>query len=429
MSEPRPDPRAPLSPGRAQWVLAILTITYTFNYLDRYLLTILLQPIKEELQVSDTLMGFMIGPAFALFYTALGIPIARLADRTNRRNLIALGFVLWSGFTALSGLARNWFELALARVAVGVGEAAGGAPSHSLLSDTFPPERRAGALSVFQMGVYLGQVLGLGVGGLLVAPLGWRWTFVVVGLPGILFALLLRLTIREPAHGVFDEPAEAAEEPSFGDAMRTLFRLPTFRWLAIGTGLASFAGTGYGFWVPTLFVRVHEMSYAEIGPTFGLVSGASALAGTWIAGRLGMRLGRSDPRWLVLLAALAVALSLPFLCGVSLWPDATIAIAFAVPAGLAGAGWAPLAYAVVQNLVPAPMRAVAASILIFFITLLGMGFGPQAVGMLSDALEPSLGVESVRYALVLVLGTSAIGAACLAMAARTLPGDLARAEA
>ena len=407
-------------------MLGILLLTYTFNYLDRYLLTILVQPIKEELQVSDTVMGFLIGPAFALFYTAMGIPIARLADRTSRRTLIAAGFAMWSLFTALSGLARSWVQLSIVRVLVGVGEAAGGAPSHSLLSDTFPPERRAFALSIFQMGVYLGQMLGLAVGGLLVAPLGWRWTFIVVGLPGVFFALLLFLTVAEPERGRFDPPADPSrEQPGIGEVLRTLWGLRTFRLLAIGTGLASFAGTGYGFWVPTLFVRVHDMSYAEIGISFGLISGLSALAGTALAGRLGVVLGERDPRWLTRLPAAGVAIALPFLLGVSLVPDPWWAIACAVPAGLVAAGWAPLAYTVVQNLVPASMRAVAASVLIFFITLLGMGAGPWAVGALSDAFMPDYGDASLRIALVVVLAVSAIGAGAILAAGRSLREEMA----
>lgn len=411
---------------RAAWVLGILLLTYTLNYLDRYLLTILVQPIKEELHVSDSVMGFLIGPAFALFYTAVGIPIARLADRTNRRSVIAAGFAIWSLFTAVSGLARSWIELSIVRVMVGVGEAAGGAPSHSLLSDTFPPERRAFALSIFQMGVYLGQMLGLAVGGLLVAPLGWRWTFVVVGLPGVLFALLLRLTVEEPERGRFDPPSpRPTAAPGLREVASTLWSLRTFRLVAVGTGLASFAGTGYGFWVPTLFIRVHDMSFAEIGVSFGLISGVSALAGTALAGRLGVVLGARDVRWLLWLPALGVGLSLPFLLGVSLLPDPWVAIACAVPAGLAGAGWAPLSYTVVQNLVPASMRAVAASVLIFFITLLGMGAGPWAVGALSDVFAESYGEASLRVALVTVLATSAIGAVAIAWGARTIRDEAA----
>jgi len=411
----------------ARYVLAVLLVTYTFNYLDRYLLTILLEPVKRDLQVSDTVMGFLIGPAFALFYTAAGIPIARLADRTSRRSVIAAGFALWSAFTMLSGFARSWLQLAVARVMVGVGEAAGAAPAHSLISDTFPPERRAGALAVFQMGVYLGQILGLVVGGFLVAPIGWRWTFVVVGLPGVLLAVLLRLTVEEPPRGRFDGVDAGAvaggDDPSFSEALGRLWRLRTFRRLAIGTGLASFAGTGYGFWVPTLFVRVHEMSYAQVGVSFGLISGLSALVGTAIAGRAGVALGERDPRWLVRLSALAVLCSLPFLVGVSLWPHPWVALSFAIPAGLLGAGWAPLAYTVVQNLVPPTMRAVAASVLIFFITLLGMGAGPQAVGLLSDWLAPTRGEQALPIALVAVLSISLVGAAVIASAARSLPED------
>jgi predicted MFS family arabinose efflux permease len=407
----------------ANWVLLVLTLTYTLNYLDRYLLTILLEPIKQDLDMSDTGMGFLIGPAFALFYTAMGVPIARLADRTSRINVIAIGFTIWSAFTALSGLARSFVQLAIARVMVGVGEAAGGAPSHSLLSDTFPPERRANALAIFQMGVYLGQFLGLAVGGFLVAPLGWRWTFIAVGLPGVLFALLLKFTVPEPERGRFDEAASSEQKP-LREVISHLLGMRTFRWLALGTGLASFAGTGYGFWVPTLFVRVHGMSFGEVGLTFGLVAGISSLLGTLLAGRLGAWLGERDPRWLLWLPALAVTLSLPFLVAVSVWPTPYVAMAFAVPAGLAGAGWAPLAYTVVQNLVPASMRAVAASILIFSITLLGMGAGPQAVGIVSDWFAPSYGVESVRYAMVAVLATSALGAFAIFWASRSLLAEL-----
>ena len=419
----------PDSDARARWVLGILLFTYTLNYLDRYLLTILVQPIKDELHVSDAVMGFLIGPAFALCYLALGIPIARLADRASRRAVIAAGFAMWSLFTAACGLARGWVELAVLRVLVGVGEAAGGAPSHSLLSDTFPPARRAGALSIFQMGVYLGQMLGLAVGGLLVAPLGWRWTFIVVGLPGLLFAGLFLATVQEPPRGRFDAPVSVdpvgGDGESLVEVIASLWRLRTFRLLVVGSGLAVFAGTGYGFWIPTLFVRVHAMTLAQIGVSFGLLSGASALVGTAVAGRLGVTLGARDARWLTRLSGLGVLLSLPFLCGVSLLPNPWIAIACAVPAGLTGAGWAPLAYTVVQNLVPAHRRAVAASVLMFFMSLLGMGAGPWAVGVLSDLYAPSLGIQSLRWALVSVLSTSAFGALALFAAGRSLRDELA----
>jgi len=414
-------------------VLAVLLVMYTFNYLDRFVLSILVEPIKAELGVSDAAMGFLIGPAFAIFYTALGVPIARLADRHSRRSILALGFALWSAVTAASGAVRSGAELALARIGVGIGEAAGTAPAHSLISDYFPPSARASALSVFQMGVYLGQLLGLAVGGLLVEPLGWRWTFAVVGLPGLGFALLLRLSVREPARGRL-EPALARAAPErdrYGalEVLRFLWRLSSFRYLAFGAGLASFAGTGFGSWVPTYFVRVHGLSYAEVGVYYGSVNVASALAGSLLAGWLADRLHGASPSWTLRVPAIGVALCLPFLCAICLHPDPYTAILFSIPSGLTGAGWAPCCYTATQNLVPVAMRSVAASVLILFITLLGQGAGPWAVGLLSDGLAPSFGPLALRYALVAVLVTSLVGAGLLAVAARRYPADLARVRA
>ena len=408
----------------ARYVLGILLLTYTFNYLDRYVLTILLEPVKEELGASDTMMGFLIGPAFAVLYTTLGFPIARWADRGSRRSIIALGIAVWSAFTVASGAVRTSLQLAIARIGVGIGEAAGAAPSHSLISDYFPPASRARALSVFQLGVYFGQLLGLVVGGILVGQIGWRWTFVVVGAPGLLLAIVLRLTVREPLRGGLDAKPPTSDSPSIRETIRTLWAMPTFRLIALGTGLASFAGTGYGLWIPTFFRRVHDLSFSEIGMQFGLVSAISASIGALAAGTLADKLGKRDVRWLLRIPALGVLLSLPCLLGVCLWPTPFGAMAFAIPSGLLGAGWAPPCYSVVQNLVPPPMRAVAAAVLIFFITMLGMGLGPQVVGFINDWLEPSFGNLAVRWSLVIVLSTSVVGAWLLALAARRLPEEL-----
>ncbi|MEE2678414.1 MAG: MFS transporter, partial [Myxococcota bacterium] len=270
--EERPSPADVPSRPYARYVLGILLLTYTFNYLDRYVLTILLEPVKEELGASDTMMGFLIGPAFAVLYTTLGFPIARWADRGSRRSIIALGVAVWSAFTVASGAVRTSLQLAIARIGVGIGEAAGAAPSHSLISDYFPPASRARALSVFQLGVYFGQLLGLVVGGILVGEIGWRWTFVVVGAPGLLLAIVLRLTVREPLRGGLDAKPPTSDSPSIRETIRTLWAMPTFRLIALGTGFASFAGTGYGLWIPTFFRRVHDLSFSEIGMQFGLVS-------------------------------------------------------------------------------------------------------------------------------------------------------------
>ena len=208
------------------------------------------------------------------------------------------------------------------------------------------------------------------------------------------------------------------------ETIRTLWAMPTFRLIALGAGLASFAGTGYGLWIPTFFRRVHDLSFSEIGMQFGLVSAISAAIGALAAGTLADKLGKRDVRWLLRIPALGVLLSLPCLLGVCLWPTPFGAMAFAIPSGLLGAGWAPPCYSVVQNLVPPPMRAVAAAVLIFFITMLGMGLGPQVVGFINDWLEPSFGNLAVRWSLVIVLSTSVVGAWLLALGARRLPEEL-----
>lgn len=421
------------STGYRSYVLAVLTVMYTFNYLDRYVLTILVVPIKEELGLSDTMMGFLLGPAFALFYTALGIPIARLADRRSRTMILSISFVVWSLMTAAAGLARSATFLVATRIGVGIGEAGGTAPAHSLISDYFPIERRAFAFGVFQQGVYLGQLLGLAIGGLLVGMIGWRQTFFVVGLPGIALAFILYFTVREPRRGTatiaaLEEP-NATATPSMIETFRHLWQRPSFRALILGTAIASFAGTGFGFWVPVLLERVHGLSQMEIGFQFGPIAAISGSLGALLAGTLTDRLSRRDRRWLMWIPAGSVAFSLPFLIGICLWPNSTGAILCAIPAGLLGGGWAPAAYAAAQTIAPANMRAVAASITILGITLFGMGAGPQVIGILNDLFTPRFGDDAVRYSMVAVLMTCLLGALLLVWGATRILRDLPSEQA
>lgn len=398
---------------------------YTFNYLDRYVLTILVVPIQEELHLSDTTMGFLLGPAFALFYTALGIPIARLADRHSRRLILTLALLMWSAMTVLAGLARTGFELAATRIGVGIGEAGGTAPAHSLISDYFPPERRALGFGILQQGVYIGQLLGLVVGGVLVGVVGWRWTFVAVGAPGLLVAVVLYFTVRDPTRGTFDPPEpKVATSPRLSEVFRYLWRRRSFRALLIGCGVASFAGTGFGFWLPVLFERVHGMSRMEVGLIFGPVTALSAATGSILAGWLTDRLGEKDIRWRIRIPALSVILSLPFLIGVCVYPSSTGAILCAIPSGILGGGWAPAAYSAVQGLAPAHMRALAAALLILSITFLGMGAGPQAVGILNDLFSERFGTDAVRYSMVTVISISALGALLLFRGSRYYVADV-----
>jgi MFS family permease len=311
-----------------------------------------------------------------------------------------------------------------------VGESAGAAPAHSLIVDYFPPERRATALSILQMGVTIGQMLGMLIGGLLVAPLGWRNVFFVVGLPGIAIALLLRLTVREPAR-----TAPVARAASLGDELAgfarsigVLARIPTFLLIALGGMIAAAAGTGFGFWVPQLFLRSHGMSLAEFGLTFGLVNGVTGIVGLLVSGTLADRLARVDPRWRLRVAAGSVAFSMPVLIAICAVPDPYLAIWLSVPSALIGAGYAPVIYTIAQSLSPPGSRSLTASVMLLFIGGGSMLLGPAAVGALSDLLAPRFGDESLRAALIATLATMTLAAAALLLATRTLIGDLSRAE-
>lgn len=414
-----PDPR------HARYVLAVLVAMYTCNYLDRFVLTIMIRDIKADLEISDAMVGFLMGPAFAFFYTFAGIPIARLADVGSRRTIIAVGMALWSGFTAVSGFVTSAMQLAVARVLVGVGEAAGAAPAHSLISDYFPRDQRATALSIFQGGVYFGSMLGLVIGGLLVEPIGWRMTFLAVGLPGFLIALLVRFTVREPVRGAFDAPAPTGSaRPTLFEVARHLMRKPSFWLIGLGAGIASFAGTGYGMWMPAFLERVHELPRSEIGVRFGLIQYIAAFVGSILNGRIADHFGRRDVRGYSLVGGISVVLMIPIMTAQLLWPDGRQAIYFSIPAALCSAGWAPIAYGMAQNLAPQSMRAVASAFTIVFITFLGTGLGPWAVGALNDALEPRYGVFAIRYSLLIVLWTCSLGAVLFALSARTIRQDM-----
>jgi MFS family permease len=375
-------------------------------------------------------MGLLLGPAFALFSSGLAIPVAWLADRYSRRGLLGAGMVVWSAFTAATGLAQSALHVGIARIGVGVGQSAGGAPAHSLIVDYFPAERRATAFSFLQMGVPIGQMLGMLIAGVLVAPLGWRNVFFLVGLPGVAFALWLRLTVREPARTIPAPPTAslAAELAIFARSIGVLARIPTFVGIAFGGMVAAAAGTGFGFWVPQLFARSHGMSLAEFGILFGIVNGVAGIAGLLFSGLLADRLARLDPRWRLGVAAGSVALSMPILIAICAVPDPYLAIWLSVPSALVGAGYAPVIYAIAQSLSPPHSRSVTASVMMLFIGGGGMLFGPSAVGALSDLLEPRYAAESLRVALIVMLASMSIAAIALLLATRTLMRDLARAD-
>ncbi len=429
------DDKEAVSPQYANYVLALLFLVYVFNFIDRQILAILLEAIKADLGASDTAMGILSGFAFALFYTFAGIPIARWADRGSRRTIIALGLGVWSAMTAASGLARTFAQLAIARVGVGIGEAAGSPPAHSLISDYFPPERRATALSIYATGVYVGAMIAYVAGGYIVEYFTWREAFILVGLPGIPLALLVRFTIRELPRG-FSEIGRQDQEPggatvekavSLKEVLGYLGSRPTFVLITLAGAFQSLSGYGVLAWGPTFLRRVHDMGSREIGLSLGLIIGFGGAAGAFLGGWLADRQGAKDRRWYTYLCGAVCLLGVPLGALFVLAGDKVAALLYFTPFYMLGAMYVGPMLSMCQGLVPLHMRATASAVLLFVLNLVGLGVGPTLVGFLNDYLAPSYGVESIRYSLLSVNLAGLISAALFFAASRSLRDDLDRA--
>lgn len=412
--------------ARQSYVLAVLVLVYAVNFIDRNLLVVLLQPIKEELGASDAVMGLLTGFAFAFFYTLAGIPIARLADRGSRRDIMAIGIAFWSVMTAASGLVGSFVQLALVRIGVGVGEATATPSAHSILSDLFPPERRARALAIYSTGANFGVLFGLLLGGLLQETLGWRAAFMIVGLPGLALALLVRTTLPEPRRGEVEGLADLGDAPPIGTTLRYLASLPTFRHLAASAGLYGISCYGLVAWVPTFMVRIHALGYGEIGFKAGLAIGLSGAVGAVLSGFLTDRLVRRDKRWQLWIPAAAALLQVPFHVLFAVTASSDVAFLALIPMNFLNVIFGPLGYTLAQGLAQLRMRAMASATLLFFLNLVGMGLGPTVVGALNDALAPSLGADAIRVSILLLLVPAVWGVVHSLLATRTLEADLAR---
>jgi MFS family permease len=407
----------------ARWTLFVLALVYALNYVDRQLIVILQEAIKADLELADWQLGLLSGIAFAAFYTVLGVPIARAADRSNRRNIIAVAVAVWSLMTAICGTAQVYWQLLLARIGVGVGEAGCSPPAHSMISDLYPPAQRATALSIYNLGVYLGVLVGYVAGGWLNEWFGWRMAFFILGLPGVAMALLVWLAVPEPARAPTATPAF----PATRDVLRLLANRPTFRHLALAAGLHAFVGYGVGNWVPSFFIRSHGLSTGELGTWLGPIAAGAGAIGALGGGYLADRLGRTDARWNVWLPAIAILCSVPVSIAVYLTADFRVALLLSVIPVLLGATYLGPTLALTHGLVNARMRAVASSVLLLVLNLVGMGLGPWITGLLSDLLQPTLGAESLRWALVIVILGNVWCALHYLLAAKTLRADLARA--
>lgn len=383
--------------------LWLLLIVYIFNFLDRQIVNILAEPIKGDLGLTDTQLGLLAGPAFAVFYALLGIPIARYADRagTNRVRLIALALAIWSVMTAVCGLAQNFVQLLLARIGVGVGEAGCTPAAHSLITDCVPAAKRSSAIAFYGLGVPVGSLLGLILGGVVNDLYGWRIALMLVGLPGLILALVVLFVMREPRHQRVAEATTASASAALpaSAALKEVFASRAFVYILIAASVTAFLGYGKALWTISFFIRSHGLSTTEAGLSMAVVLGLAAAFGTWLGGKAADVFGRRDKRHILTFPAYGMAIVAPLLFLGYYMEDWRVAMALLIVPSIVNSAYYGPAYACVQGLVRPQARAVAASIMLFGQNLIGLGFGPFLFGVLSDALVPSVGGESVRYVL------------------------------
>ena len=387
--------------GSTRVMLWVLLVVYIFNFIDRQIVNILAEPISRELGLSDTQIGLMTGIAFALFYTVLGLPIARYADKvtTHRGKLIAAALVIWSAMTAVCGLAQNFVQLLLARMGVGIGEAGCTPAAHSLIADRVPAERRASALAFYALGIPVGSLLGLMVGGLLADTLGWRMAFMVVGLPGIALAVVVLLVLKDGNRQLQTAAKPGAAPDTLWQSLTAVMRSRAYVLLLVAGSSASFLSYGKGTWTTIFFQRSHGLSPGEVGFYFGLWGGLAGVAGTLLGGWLADRFGKTNRQHVMTAPAIGMVIAAPLAFSAYFATDWRLSLLMLmIPTALNSLYYGPT-YSSVQGLVPLRTRAIASAVLLFCQNLIGLGLGPLFFGMVSDFLKPEYGDNSVRYVL------------------------------
>lgn len=415
--------------------LGILLAVYCFNFIDRTIVSILQEPIKAELELSDTQLGLISGTAFALFYSVLGVPVARIAERIDRPRIIAVALASWSAMTMLCGLATNFLQLFLFRVGVGIGEAGGTPPAHALISDMFPAERRATAISIYSLGVPLGILFGAVAGGTLGEALGWRAAFLLMGAPGLLLALLVLFVIRDPRSAARATMSDPVPPPPLRAALAHLLARRAFVHLVAGITVASTAGYGILAFTAPFFMRQFEMGLASAGYATGLISGVAAGVGTLLGGLLVDRAMRRDLRFGAWIPAMGLALAAPLSIAAYLQGTQQMVIALLLLSGTAQFLYLGPTYALVQTLAAPAMRATASALVLLVVNLVGLGIGPPLTGWLSDYFAAASGAansdasaDGLRIALTATATLFLWGAFHYGLAARHLPDDLRRSE-
>ncbi len=416
----------PISSRVAGYGLFMLTLVYAFNFIDRQILVILQEPIKNDMGLSDAQLGLLSGFSFALVYITAGIPIAYWADRSNRRNIIAVALAIWSGMTALSGLAQNYTHLLLARIGVGIGEAGGSPPAHSMISDYYPPERRGTAMAIYSVGLHFGILLGFLLGGVIAQAFGWRAAFFAVGLPGVVFAVIFLLTVKEPVRGRFEHSGQAEHKPTLRETIESLSSFRSIWYLAFGAAFAAFAGYGNGNFAPSYLIRNHGMTLGEVGVVLAVFGGGGGMIGVFLGGYLSDRLGVRDKRWYLWVPMIAGLLSVPLGFPYLLLDNTAVVIFFLFLVTISINTYIGPCIAVAHGLVPPAMRAFTSAILFFILNMIGLGLGPLTAGLLSDFYAPHFGADNLRYAMLTVALLSSPSILLFWLAARVLPGDLQR---
>lgn len=395
-----------VSRGYRIYVLALLTLVFIINFIDRQLLSVLIEPIKRDLQLTDTQLGLLSGLAFALFYVTAGVPIARLADLKSRRNVIAVCMIAWSSMTALCGAAANFGHLLLARIGVAVGEAGCVAPSHSILSDYYRPADRPAALSIYSAGASVGIFLGLLGGGWLAESFGWRSALVLIGLPGVAVAFIVLFTLREPVRGMSLLPQAAPPRPRpahFWADLGELLRRRTLVLIALAGGFQSMVTYGVATWLPAFFVRVHGMSTSRAGATLAVINGLIAGLGAIIGGSITARLSSSERRWLLWMPTMATVVSTPLYAIAVLTASRSMSLLLLAPAAFLSMMYVGPALAATHGVAGVTLRATGVALTLFVSNLLGIGGGALLVGMVSDAFAAAEPAVSLRYGLLAVL--------------------------
>jgi len=423
---------APVSPERiptggrvySLYVLGLITLVYTSNFIDRIVLGILVAPITADLHLTDTQLGLLGGTAFALFYTALGIPVGWLADRVSRVWIVTASLACWSAFTVVTGLAHSFAALFLARLGVGVGEAGGVAPAYSLIADYFTPTKQARALAFYSLAIPVGSALGYLFGGYLATAYDWRLAFMLLGGVGLVLAPLLSVTIREPARGRHDAANLETRKPALREVWAHLAAKPSFWLMSLGAACGSIMGYGLLFWLPSFFIRSYGMTLQQVSHLLGTLLLLGGIPGVLLGGYLADRYGVRNRRIYALVPAVAFLSILPcYAIGTSVPMGRVAFLFFLIPSALQLAWLGPV-IAAIQQLVPAAMRALASAVFLFVNNLLGLGLGALLIGFASDQLTARFGIAALRYAILGGTVFYLIASALFFLASRKLPPDL-----